>query len=151
MSLLTPHISILNSSTQAISVADTAQVITFDTTLFAKKIIATSSSRFTANEAGDYLVVINGQCTSSAANKVLSIWIRRSGTDVALTRRDTTVINNEVQVFAISSVITLTAGQYIELWMSGNSTALSLIALGAGTTPTRPTSPSIDVTIDRLP
>lgn len=151
MSYLSPHISMLNSANQAISVADTAQVITFNTTGFAKKIAVTSSSRFTVNEAGNYIVVINGQVTSSSANKVLSIWIRVSGTDVTLSRRDTTVINNEVQVFAITRSITLTAGQYVEFWMSGNSTDLSLIALAAGTTPTRPTAPSIDITIDRLP
>lgn len=74
-----PHISMLDTTTQTIASAGTPQVITFDTTVKADKIAVTSSSRFTVNEAGEYLVNATASVTAGVANKVIDVWFRVNG------------------------------------------------------------------------
>ncbi len=152
MSLLsTPHLCLLDTTTQTIGAAGTPQLVTFDTQVMASKIVKTSTSRFTVNEAGTYLVEVSAHVTAGVANKILDLWARVNGTDVANSNTKTTVVNNEVKALALSFTLTMTAGQYLELWMNGDDTSLNLIAYAAGTTPTRPVTPSIRIDIERLP
>ena len=149
--LLTPHIAILDTTSQAIATANTPQVITFDTVSIIKKMTALSTSRFNVLEHGDYLLAYTVEVTATNANKKLDIWIRVNGVDVPLTNVQTTVVNNEVRFSSSVNTLVLVPDDYVELWMSGDSNTLSLASLPAGTTPTRPASPSIRMTIDRLP
>lgn len=146
-----PHISMLDTTTQTVASAGTPQVITFNTTGLADKIAVTSSSRFTVNEAGTYLIVATAQVTASVANKTIDMWLRINGTDVANSNSKRTIINNEIIDLAIGGLpITLTAGQYFEFWMNGDDTSIALQSYVAGTTPTRPVTPSIKFTVARI-
>ena len=140
----------LDTTTQAIAVAGTPQVVTFNTTLINDKIVVTSSSRFTVNEGSQYRVSISSQATSSVANKILDIWVRVNGTDVPNSNTKVNVVNNEVKKISTALPITVTAGQYFEIWVSGDSTGLSLVSYPTGVTPTRPVVPSITVIIERI-
>lgn len=148
---LSPHLSLLDTTTQTIAAAGTPQLVTFDTTIITAKIVKTSTSRFTVNEAGNYLVAITGHITAGVANKTMDIWLRLNGTDVVNSNSKTTVVNNEKRLIDVVLVVPMTAGQYVEIWMNGDDTSLNLVAYAAGVTPTRPVSPSIRLTIDRLP
>lgn len=148
---LTPHLSLLDTTTQTIASAGTPQLVTFNTTIITTKIVKTSTSRFTVNEAGNYLVAINAHVTAGVANKTLDIWVRLNGTDVTNSNTKTTVVNNEVKIIDTVLVVPMTAGQYVEIWMNGDDTSLNLVAFAAGVTPTRPVTPSTRLTIDRLP
>lgn len=151
MSYSYAHISVLDTTDQSIAVANTPQVVTFDTTIVSDKIAITSSSRFTVNESGQYLVIADTTLTAGSANKTADIWLRVNGTDVANSNTKRTIINNEiVQVPLVGQVVTMTAGQYIEVWFSGDDTSITLNADPAGTTPTRPASPSISLTILKI-
>lgn len=99
---LSPHVTLVDTTTQTIAVAGTPQVVTFDTTILAKKIVATSTSRFTVNEAGYYIVYISSHITSGSANKILDIWARINGTDVANSNTKTTVVNNEIKLIKVT-------------------------------------------------
>jgi hypothetical protein len=141
----------LDTTTQTIASAGTPQVITFDTTIKADKIAVTSSSRFTVNEAGEYLINATASVTAGVANKIIDIWFRVNGTDVANSNSKRTIVNNEVKALPIGGqVVTLTAGQYVEFWMNGDDTSVSLVSYAAGTTPTRPVTPSILFTIQKI-
>jgi len=145
------HISMLDTTTQTIASAGTPQVITFDTTVRADKIAVTSTSRFTVNEAGEYLVNATASVTAGAANKLIDVWIRVNGSDVANTNSKRTIVNNEVKALPIGGlVITLTAGQYVEFWMNGDDTSVALQSYVAGVTPTRPATPSIFMTLQKI-
>ena len=148
MALSKPHLSTLSTTTQTIAVANTPQVVTFATAIQNDKITRTSSSRFTFIEAGEYSLILNAEVTASAANKTADIWLRINGTDVANSNRKRTIVNNETGSLLLSGItITVTAGQYIEVWFSGDSTAVSLPAFAAGVTPTRPVTPSVLLTL----
>lgn len=142
----------LSTATQTIVSAGTPQLVTFNTTIKADKIAVTSSSRFTVKEAGEYLVTIMAQVTdTAAANKTLDIWARKSGTDVANSNVKTFITStNDRLTTSMSMIIDMTAGQYLELWANGDSTTLSLLANAAGTTPTRPVTPSIFLTVQKI-
>jgi len=151
MALSKSHLSTLDTTTQTIAVANTPQVVTFNTAIQNDKIARTSSSRFTFNEAGEYYLILNAEVTASAANKTADIWLRVNGTDVANSNRKRTIVNNETGSLLLSGItITVTAGQYIEVWFSGDSTAVSLPAFAAGVTPTRPATSSVLLTMIKL-
>lgn len=151
MALSKPHLSTLDTTTQTIAVANTPQVVTFNTAIQNDKITRTSSSRFTFIEAGEYSLILNAEVTAGAANKTADIWLRVSGTDVANSNRKRTIVNNETGSLLLSGItITVTAGQYIEVWFSGDSTTVSLPAYAAGVTPTRPVTPSVLLIMTKL-
>lgn len=151
MAYIKPHIGQLDTTTQSIAVAGTPQVVTFDTTILAVKIVKTSTSRFTFNEGGNYVIIFDPTIACSAAGKTLDMWVRINGTDVANSNTKMTIVSaNDQKRPSIAIPLTITAAQYVEIWMNGDSTLLQLIASAAGVTPTRPVSPSIFMTIDRL-
>lgn len=145
------HISLVDTTTQSIASSNTPQVVTFNTTVKADKIATTSTSRFTFNEGGEYAVHIHANVTASAANKTGDIWLRVNGTDVANSNSKRTIVNNELAVLLVSGInVTVTAGQYIEVWFNGDDTSVQLKHYAAGTTPTRPATPSIMMTIIKM-
>jgi hypothetical protein len=152
MSYTYPHISLLNTTTQTIASANTPQVVTFNTVVRNDKITVTSTSRYTFKEGGDYLLSSAVQYTSTSGTRVLDMWFRVNGTDVANTNKKLAVkASNDVGVVPLAGIIvTVTAGQYIEMWMSADSTDVSLPAYVAGTTPTRPVTPSLFMTIIKI-
>ena len=154
MSYLSPHVSVSDTTTQTIASANTVQAITFDTNEFLVKAAhstSTNPSRITLNEAGQYLIVASIQVSSSSANKTLDIWFRVNGTDVPRSNTKVKIGGaNDEKKFCVNVSVSVTAGQYIEAVMSGDSTALSIQSTAAGTTPTRPITPSIFLTIDRF-
>jgi hypothetical protein len=150
---ITPHIALLDTTSQSIAVANTPQVITFNTLDFADKIVQTSSSRFTVLEGGNFIANISAQTElQSGANKLLDIWIKVNGTNLANSNSKIRVANgNDQKRLTISIPFTLNTNDYVELWMSGNDVHLRLLATGVETTPDRPATPSIFLTIDKLP
>jgi hypothetical protein len=142
----------LDTTTQAIAVADTPQVVTFNTTVQADKIAVTSSSRFTVNEGGQYLISAIAQVTASSANKTIDIWFRINGSDVVNSNTKMAIKNTgDVLLLPLGGmIVTMTAGQYFEIWTSGDSTDLSIIYYAAGVTPTRPVTSSLDLTIAKI-
>jgi hypothetical protein len=150
---ITPHIGLLDTTSQSIAVAHTPQVITFNTLDFADKIVQTSSSRFTVLEGGNFIANISAQTElQSGANKLLDIWIKVNGTNLANSNSKIRVANgNDQKRLTISIPFTLNTNDYVELWMSGDDVHLRLLATGVETTPDRPATPSIFLTIDKLP
>jgi len=152
MAYTAPYLAMLDTTTQAITVGGTPQLVTFNTTILASKIAVTSSSRFTFNEAGTYQLISNFQLDGSGVGKIHDLWARVNGTDVTNSLSKNTLVNTNDEK-DITHVInfTVTAGQYVELWQNGDSTTLSLLAVAAGVTPTRPASNSIHIVIQRKP
>lgn len=152
MGYSTAIISLLDTTTQAIAVQDTEQLITFDTTIIQNKIIKTSTSRVTVNEAGNYNLTLNFEIVSSGANKTLDVWVKINGTNVPNSNSKNIIVSTNDQKYISHNIsFSATAGQYVEIWMSGDSTNLSLVATPAGVTPTRPLSPSVFLRLIKIP
>ena len=155
-SLSLPYGSFADTTDQT-TTANTATVMTFDTTDFANGVsIVTSggkASRFTVAVAGIYNFQWSGQFqnTDSQLHDV-SIWVRKNGTDVVGSTGFVSVPNSHggIDGHIITGwnfFFSLNAGDYIELWWSTTNAAVTIQAYPVGTSPTRPSTSSLVATM----
>jgi hypothetical protein len=141
-----PHLMQSDSTDQAIANVSNAQVITFDTDVHHFGITRTSTSRFTITRAGSYLVTFSG-IASGVATKLLEVWLRINGADVA---NSNTIYQfkgtAQSGIVSVSFIQHFDATDYFEFWTWGDDTGCKWDATAAGSTPTRPASPSIIMT-----
>jgi len=150
--------SFYDTTTQSIAVINTAYAITLNST--ASKIndgpmsygvyIGTPTSRVYVDNTANYNIQFSLQIYSSSASaKVVSIWLRVNGVNVAESATNFTVsLNNEAAVASWNFVINLTAGDYFELMWAADSTAVTIQSLAA--TAVRPAIPGVILTVTSL-
>lgn len=144
-------------TTDQTAVANTATVMTFNTTDFANGIsIVTSgglASRFTVTNAGVYNFQWSGQFVNTDSTlHDASIWVRKNGTDVVGSTGYISVPNSHGGIdghgiYGWNFLFNLAANDYIELWWETDDAAVSIQAYPAGTSPTRPSTSSLVATM----
>jgi len=146
-----PHLMQSDTTDQAIANVNNAQVVTFNTDVHHQSITRTSSSRFTVTVAGSYLVIISALAASTLPSKRFEIWLSKNGSyvDASNTIYDFKAANS-LTVISVSFIEHFEVGDYFEFWMWGNDTGVRLDATVAGTSPTRPSCPSIIMTANLL-
>jgi len=154
--LYLPYGSFADTTDQPV-VANTATVMTFNTTDFANGIsIVTSgglASRFTVANAGIYNFQWSGQFQNTDTQlHDASIWIRKNGTDVVGSTGYISVPNRHGGIdghgiYGWNFLFSLAANDYIELWWESDNAAVSIQAYPAGTSPTRPSTSSLVATM----
>lgn len=144
-----------STATQTASV-NTATAMTFNTTDYTNGCSLVSGTQLKASNAGLYNIQFSAQLTSTDASiHDVSIWLRKNGTDVAATNSMVSVPNSHGGVNghalpAWNFFIQLAANDYVELMWSTDSANISIEATGTQTSPTRPATPSIIATMDRV-
>ena len=139
-------------TTDQTALANTATVMTFNTTDFSSGVsIVTSgglASRFTVANAGIYNFQWSGQFqnTDSAVHDA-SIWVRKNGVDVvgssgliSVPSRHGSVDGHTIAGW--NFLFSLAANDYIELWWEADDVAISIQAYSAVTTPPAAVRPS---------
>ena len=148
-----------NTTTLTVAAAYTPYAMTFDTTDFALGFSRGSpTSRIVATTAGLYNFQFSAQLTSSNSSaKTVWIWPRKNGTDIPNSNSEVTLsANDEDMVVAWNWVVSLDAGQYVELMYAASDTAISLAAHAATTgfngtaTFARPAVPSVILTVTQV-
>lgn len=145
-----------NTASMTAASANTAYTMTVNTTDYTNGCSVASGSRFTAASAGLYNIQFSAQLTSTDTSvHDVSIWFRKNGTDIAASNTMIAVPNshggvNGHNVAAWNFFIQLSASDYVELMWSTTSTNISIEATGTQTSPTRPATPSLIVTMDRV-
>lgn len=136
--------------TQPATLKDTAYIWEFNTTEISKKISITNNllgrpTRVTVDESGVYEFAISPQLNKSGGNPgTVSMWIIKNNSN--LTRSCSTCDvggNLNTQLPFVSVFVDLNAGEYVEFAFSASTTGISVIALPAAASPSRPASPSI--------
>jgi len=128
-------------------------VITWDTTSIARGMSINSgdTSKIVFANPGTYNLNFLGQFnfTGGASNYNITTWFSKNGVNVpasAFTFTTTSAQNSQV-LANVESPVTVASGDYIQFhWWSG-AAGMSLLATAAGTNPTRPASPSANITI----
>jgi len=149
----TPHIMVYDTTTQTIAATNTAQVITFNTTDGTAGISLVTfggkASRITLPAVGTYFFAVSAVIQAVGANKVLSIWFRKNGSDVVASNTKVVALNNEPTTLAVNiNLDCTTAGDYYELWMAGTDTSAGIYATAATAgPPAEPAVPSIIVSV----
>ena len=154
--LFLPYGSFADTTDQT-TTANTATVMTFDTTDFANGVsIVTSggkASRFTVTNPGIYNFQWSGQFQNTDVQEHdVSVWVRKNGTDVVGSTGFVAVVSSHggIDGHTIAGwnfLFNLAANDYIELWWSTTNTAVSIQAYPVGTSPTRPSTSSLVATM----
>ena len=147
----------ISTTTQQVLAADTAtpiKVNDVDSSVgFSIMGGSGTSSRIQINEAGVYNIMFSAQLNlvTGSTPQLASIWLKKNGTDVPQSTGLVTVSgHNQYTVASWSNIETFTAGQYFEYYFSSPDLHMTIEAVSGLTTPTRPDSPSMAITVTKV-
>lgn len=161
------YISAYDTTDQTAASATTAYAMSLDTVAESNGITLGSSGEFYIQNTAIYNIQFSVQLANTGASvEDANIWLRTatSGTLLSSTSSnyDVAFSNGLVgipakhastdghNIAAWNYVMTISGGQYVQLWWQVESTAVSIQTLPAGTTPVIPVSPSVIATITQL-
>lgn len=135
--------------------ANTATLMTLNTTDFANG-VSIASSKITVANAGIYNLQFSAQFQNTD-NQIqdISIWLKQNGTDipgstgyVSIPARKSASAGEEAhQITGWNYYLSMTAGQYVEIYWSATLASVTIQNYAAGTTPTRPSTQSVVATL----
>ena len=144
-------------TTDQTATANTATVMTFNTTDFSNGVTVASNSKLTVAQAGIYNLQFSAQFDNTDTQEHdVSIWLRQdasgAGTDIAGSAGLVGVPSSHGGISGHSIVgwnyfITLNANDFVEIWWSTPSTQVTIQSYDAGTSPTRPSTASVVATL----
>jgi hypothetical protein len=134
--------------------ADTAYSATFNTVDFSQGVSLVAGSRITVANAGIYNIQFSSQLHTTVNQAVdFSIWFAMTGSNIANSNTDFTIekiSGGGYQVAALNFLTKIASGSYVELKYSKTTTQGQLLALGTRSTPTRPATPSVILTVTQV-
>ena len=148
-------------TTDQTATANTATVMTFNTTDFSNGVSVVTSggkaSRLTVTQAGIYNLQFSVQFENSDTQEHdVSIWLRQdasgAGTDIAGSAGFVGIPSshggiNGHAIVGWNYFIKLNANDFVEIWWSTPSTQVTIQAYAAGTSPIRPSTASVVATM----
>lgn len=150
----TPYGAFQDSTTQTAANTTTAYPITFNTTDFSNGVTMVSGSRFTTEYAGLYNLQFSIQLENLTSTvESIDIWFRQNGTDITGSnsrfgipaRKGAGVASHLIA--GLNYFVEMQANDYVELVWCTTDVLAKIIAYAAGTTPTRPSVPSVIATM----
>jgi hypothetical protein len=148
-------------TTDQTATANTATVMTFNTTDFSNGVSVVTSggkaSRLTVEQAGIYNLQFSAQFQNSDTQEHdASIWLRKDSSGAGVDVDGSTGfigipskhggIDGHI-IAGWNYFVTLNANDFVEIWWSTPNTAVTIQAYPAGTSPTRPTTASVIATL----
>lgn len=136
--------------------ANTATVITFNTTDYSLGTSLTSGSRMTAGYAGLYNIQFSIQFDNTDSQlHTASVWFRKNGTDIENSNSDFDITSshggsNGRVIAALNFFVALQKDDYVEIVWSTPNTSVSIQHIPTRTTPTRPATPSVIATMQYI-
>ena len=135
--------------------ANTATLMTLNTTDFANG-VSIASSKITVANAGIYNLQFSAQFQNTD-NQIqdIRIWLKQNGTDipgstgyVSIPARKSASLGEEAhQITGWNYYISMTAGQYVEIYWSTTLASVTIQHYAAGVTPTSPSTQSVVATL----
>jgi hypothetical protein len=138
---------------QPIATANTAYAMTLDTTDFSNGVTTSNSSRINVTNAGLYNLQWSGQFVNTDSQiHDSSVWLRVNGTNLTGSTGFLSIPNSHGGVDGHLIVgwnyfLELAQNDYVELYWSATNTSISLQHFAAQTSPTRPSTASLIVTM----
>ena len=133
-----------NASTSA------ANLITVNTSGITNGITIVDGSKLTFAYSGAYLVNVLSQAvfTGGASSYDLTVWYSKNGTIVPYSAYTFTVgsgAQNAQTLANVENIFTVNAGDYFQFYWYSPASGVTLKATAAGSNPTRPASPSVNI------
>lgn len=132
--------------------ANTATLMTFNTTDFAND-VSISSSQITVATAGVYNLQFSAQFTNTdTAFQDVYIWLRQNGVDITGSTGFVSIPNRHAgtdghTIIGWNYFLSMAANDYVEIYWSVPNTAVSIQHLAASGTPTKPSTQSVVATM----
>jgi hypothetical protein len=147
--------SFTSNVTQTNPVGNTIRVMSADTTEINSGVILSANTRFVIQNAGVYNIQFSAQLQQINNNdSAISIWFRKNGTDIPRSNTELSIDKNQggasKLVAAWNIVESFTANQYIEIMWSSPDTGMEILWQNVQTGPTRPSTPSLIVTVTQV-
>ena len=149
--------SFYDTSTQTLSAANAVQAMSLNQStngvggVIAQGVSVVSGSRITFATAGVYNIQFSAQMDKTdAGSDDASIWLRQNGADVAWSNTNITLDATKRSVAAWNFMISVNAGDYVQLMWSTPDVNMRILAGAAGTNPTRPAIPSLILTVQQV-
>lgn len=151
-----PYGSFQDTTDQSAASTTTAYAITLNTTDFSNGVSVVSNSRITFATGGIYDIKFSIQFSNADSQiQDVDVWFRKHGTDIAGSNSKFSVQNkhgavNGHLIAALNFYVQVAAGDYIELVWSTTNTLVTIEYLPTQTSPTRPSTPSVIVTANKV-
>jgi hypothetical protein len=147
--------SFTSNVTQTNPVASVVRAFSADTTEINNGVILSANTRFVVQNEGVYNIQFSAQLQQiNNADSAISIWFRKNGTDIPRSNTELSIDKNQggasKLVAAWNIVESFTANQYIEIMWSSPDTGMEILWQNTQTGPTRPSTPSIIVTVTQV-
>ena len=141
--------SFWSTQDQSAASANTAYAITLNNTdPGSSGVSVVSSSQIEVDNDGTYDIQFSAQFAHSGGSDAdIDLWLSKNGTNVTDTNSKCTIKGGHESVQAWNFVVTADAGDYFELKWSTTDTGVTIETFATGTTPTRPLTPSVIVTV----
>jgi hypothetical protein len=149
-----PHGAFQDSTDQVAANTTTAYPVTFNTTDFSNGVTIASGSRITVADAGIWNLQFSIQLKNTTNDtQDAEIWFRVNGTNVAnsnsrfnLSPRKSSGDPSHT-IAALNFFVSMNSTDYIEIMWRVSDVGVSIEHYAAGTSPTRPATPSVIVTM----
>jgi hypothetical protein len=149
-----PYGAFQDGTNQTAANTTTAYPVTFDTTDFSNGVTLSNSSRLNVAQPGIYNLQFSIQIKNTTnSSQDIDFWFRKNGTDIAksnsrfgMPARKSSGDPSHV-IVALNFFQNLAANDYMQIVWRTSDTAVSIETFAAGTSPTRPSVPSVIVTM----
>ena len=149
-----PYGAFQDSTDQTAANTTTAYAVTFNTTDFSNGVTLASGSRFTVVDAGIWNCQFSIQVKNTTNDtQDIEIWFRKNGTNIDnsnsrfnLSPRKSSGDPSHT-IAALNFFVNMNTNDYIEIMWRVTDVGVSIEHYAAGTSPTRPATPSVIVTM----
>jgi hypothetical protein len=141
-----------SSDQDQVAVANTATLMTLNTTDFANG-VSINTSQITVATAGIYNLQFSTQFVNTdTAFQDVYIWLRQDGVDIPGSTGFVSIPNRHAgtdghAIVGWNYFLSMTAGQYVEIYWSVPNVAVTIQHLAASGTPTKPSTQSVVATM----
>jgi hypothetical protein len=148
--------SFYDTTNQTAASTTASYAIKVGTTAESNGVYLSNTSRINFSYAGTYNFQFSIQFTNSAAQIYdANVWLQKNGIIVPDSNSQISVPNSHGGVhggiiLALNYILTLSPGDYLELWWSTTNASVTIETIPAGTTPTVPESPGVIVTAQQV-
>lgn len=149
-----PYGAFQDSTDQVAANTTTAYAVTFNTTDFSNGVTVASGSRITVADAGIWNLQFSIQFTNTTnSSQDVDVWFRVNGTNSANSNSRFGFAPRKGAgdpyhtIAAMNYFLTLNATDYVEIMWRPTDVGVSIEQYAAGTSPTRPATPSAIVTM----
>lgn len=145
-----PYGTFLSTVDQTVSAANTATLVTLNSTEDDNGGIYLSNNKLYVSEQGDYMLMFSAVFSKpNASASDADIWLRKNGVDIPRSNTRVEVSGNPGEkVVTVNFILDLDAGDYVQFAFSSPDHEMTLTAHTGLTTPTRPDIPSIIATLN---